>query len=116
MNDRHALHLSSLTLIGLVFAASPAVADVGPKLTDAVVVTVTNMAVPVPQLDTSNFVAPSGKVWTYAGYLWGGENKNGKFRFNGFQPVGGKPDQVRVAISRRKPALLALADPWEQKR
>ena len=37
-------------------------------------------------------------MWTYAGYLWGGEHENGKFRFHGFAPVGGKPDQVAVAV------------------
>ena len=124
MNDRHALNLSILTLMVLAFAASPAVADVGPKLPDSVVVTVTyegepledpgavaallslaseqqdpiNMAVPVPQLDTLKLVDPSGNVWTYAGYLWGGKYKNGKFRFHGFQPVGGMAENVRVAV------------------
>ncbi len=41
MNDRHALQFSAVALIFLAFAASPAVADVGPKLPDFVVVTVT---------------------------------------------------------------------------
>lgn len=124
MNDRRSLPFSAVALTVLVFASSPAVADVGPKLPDAVVVTVTcegkpledqgavaallslaseeqdpiNMAVPVPQMDPSKLVDPGGKVWTYAGYLWSGEYRDGKFRFNGFQPVGGKPDQVRVAV------------------
>ncbi len=125
MNDRRSLPFSAMALMVLVFAASTAVADaIVPKLSDSVVVTDTyegkpleepgavaallslaseeqdpiNMAVPVPQLDTLKLVDPSGKVWTYAGYLWGGKNENGKFRFKGFQPVGGKPDQVRVAV------------------
>lgn len=125
MNDRHALQFSFVPLMVLGLAASNAVADaIVPKLSDSVLVTVIyegepleeqdavaallslaseerdpiNMAVPVPQLDTSKLVDSSGKVWTYAGYLWGGENENGRFHFRGFQPVGGKPDQVRVAF------------------
>ena len=125
MNDRHALQFSFVPLMVLGLAASTAVADaIVPKLSDSVLVTVIyegepleeqdavaallslaseeqdpiNMAVPVPQLDTSKLVEPSGKVWTYAGYLWGGENENSRFHFRGFQPVGGKPDQVRVAV------------------
>ena len=105
MTDRSTLQIASVALMAVALAVSSAMADVGPKLTDAVVVTVTcegepledqgavaallslaseerdpiNMAVPVPQLDTSKLVAPNGTLWTYAGYLWGGENNNGKF-------------------------------------
>ena len=125
MIDRRTPHVAFVGLIIFATTASPAVADaIVPKLSDSVFVTVTcegrpiedqqavaallslapegqepiNMAVPLRRLGTPGLTDPSGKVWTYAGYLWGGENENGKFHFRGFQPVGGKPDQVRVAV------------------
>ena len=123
MNDLRSSTLSAVATIALVFAASTACADaIVPKMFDTVIVTVTyegeplddqgavvallslaveghepiSKAKPVPRLDTLKLDDPSGEMWTYAGYLWGGENENGKFRFNGFAPVGGViPDQVR---------------------
>ena len=126
MSHHTARQLACVAMIVLAFTASTAVADaIVPKLSDSVIVRVAyegkplkdqgvvaallslasegrepiNKAKPVPQLDTMKLDDPSGKMWTYAGYLWGGENKNGKFRFRGFAPVGGDiPDQVRVAV------------------
>jgi hypothetical protein len=100
----------------LAFTAAPAMADVGPKIGGFVVVTVTVDGKPLEDKDAVGTLLslspqfsdhpshlpilddPSGLKWMQAGNLWGGKNEEGRFRFHGFMPVGGIPDQVRVAV------------------
>lgn len=108
--------VSIVTLLILTSAATPALADVGPKIGGFVVVTVTVDGQPLEEKDAVGTLLslspkfsdhpqhvpvlddPSGGKWMQAGNLWGGKNENGTFRFHGFMPVGGIPDQVRVAV------------------
>jgi hypothetical protein len=105
----------AVALMTLAFGVTPAMADVGPKIGGYVVVTVTVDGKPLEDKDAVGTLLslspknsrhpqhvpilddPSGLKWMQAGNLWGGENENGKFRFRGFMPVGGIPNQVRVA-------------------
>jgi len=91
-------------------------ADVGPKIGGFVNVTVTVDGKPLEDKDAVGTLLslspkfsdhpqhvpmlddPSGGRWMQAGNLWGGKNEEGRFQFHGFMPVGGIPDQVRVAV------------------